>query len=443
MSLKSVQNRWRHCLVVSFFVLSFLYFYVTRHSLGSGDVIRVETPLNHRPVSTSSPSTYVAPSTVAEPPPQKIENESKTAVVDPAAKESSVTKPPPKAFSVASSVKEAPAKETPAKETSVKEPPAKDASIKESAREPSRTLVIAKTSEENTDWIGQGLNQLTSFKAAVYVVNDGNATYRVPKNKGHEAMVYLTYVIDHYDDLADVTMFMHAHMLAWHNNDILDSNAAEMVKALRPERVLREGYMNMRCHWDPGCPAHIRPTETEEDINIPEAAIMGRVWKQLFPGEKVPDVLSQPCCAQMAVSRDRIRLLPRQRYISLRDWIINSDLEDRLSGRVFEYVWQYLWTGEYEFCPLQSVCYCDGYGICFGGEEEYAFSTGLKKKASEIREKLNHVFDGTGTMYEDQYTALEHQASHAEEQWKVLREKAFERGKDPRNRAFEAGRAEG
>ena len=48
---------------------------------------------------------------------------------------------------------------------------------------------------------------------AIYVVDDPYAPLHPPKNKGHEVMVYLTYIIDHYDELADVTMFMHAHQL--------------------------------------------------------------------------------------------------------------------------------------------------------------------------------------------------------------------------------------
>ena len=48
---------------------------------------------------------------------------------------------------------------------------------------------------------------------AIYVVDDPSAPLHPPKNKGHEVMVYLTYIIDHYDELADVTMFMHAHQL--------------------------------------------------------------------------------------------------------------------------------------------------------------------------------------------------------------------------------------
>ncbi|GAB7348797.1 hypothetical protein MBLNU459_g7517t1 [Dothideomycetes sp. NU459] len=300
-----------------------------------------------------------------------------------------------------------------------------------------RALVVAKTSTENTDWISESLHDDALLDTVIYTVDDPAAANAVPQNKGHEVMVYLTYIIDNYDQLRDVTMFMHAHLITWHNNDLLDSNAAEMIRRLSTPRVLREGYMNMRCHLDPGCPAHIRPLVDGEDVSRPEAAIIGRAWQELFPAEAVPDVLSQPCCAQVAVSRARVRALPRAQYVFFRDWLLRSALADNLSGRVFEYVWQYIWAGTYEFCPSEHVCYCDGYGVCFAGEDEYALYFRLRGEARELRERINAV-DETGP--ESGAEAMRVEAERAEQRMQVMREAAFERGNDPRNRALAAGR---
>lgn len=72
------------------------------------------------------------------------------------------------------------------------------------------TLVIARTKEEDMSWLQK---EIPDQSTAIYVVDDPSAPLHPPKNKGHEVMVYLTYIIDHYDELADVTMFMHAHQL--------------------------------------------------------------------------------------------------------------------------------------------------------------------------------------------------------------------------------------
>ncbi|KAK5003739.1 hypothetical protein LTR28_009798, partial [Elasticomyces elasticus] len=111
-----------------------------------------------------------------------------------------------------------------------------------------RTIVLAR-SQENTTWLESELSDLFAleeWKHAVYVVDDPRAPFHPPKNKGHEVMVYLSYIIDHYEKLPDLSIFMHAHRFAWHNNELLNTDAAETLRRLSPERVIREGYMNLR-----------------------------------------------------------------------------------------------------------------------------------------------------------------------------------------------------
>ncbi|KAE8155135.1 hypothetical protein BDV25DRAFT_135180 [Aspergillus avenaceus] len=257
----------------------------------------------------------------------------------------------------------------------------------------SRTLVVAQTQDEDTLWVNNLAQDDPNLKSAVYVVDNSSAPLTVPVNKGHEVMVYLTYIIDHYHNLSDVTMFMHAHQITWHNNDFLDSDSAEMVRHLKGDHVLKNGYMNLRCHLEPGCPEHIHPYVGEEsaDIaNVPEAAVIGNAWQELFPQNPVPSVLSQPCCGQFAASADRIRQVPLSKYADFRNWLLNTSLEDRISGRVWEYVWQWLFTGQSEFCPVETTCYCEGYGICFDpGEYDLYFKyRDEARKLEEERQEL-------------------------------------------------------
>jgi len=57
----------------------------------------------------------------------------------------------------------------------------------------------------------------------------------------------LSYIIDNYERLSDVNIFMHSHRYSWHNDELLDHDAVQMVQRLSAERVQREGYLNMRC----------------------------------------------------------------------------------------------------------------------------------------------------------------------------------------------------
>lgn len=93
----------------------------------------------------------------------------------------------------------------------------------------------------------------------------------------------------------------------------------------------------------------------------------------------MPRVLAQPCCSQFAVTATRIRAVPREKYIHFRNWILETALTDYMSGRIFEYFWQWIFNGTAVFCPDPRVCYCEGYGICFEGPEEYDAWMKLKK----------------------------------------------------------------
>lgn len=234
-----------------------------------------------------------------------------------------------------------------------------------------KALIVPRTRDEDVSWISENFGGSSMFAPFIYTVDNVDSEYHPPKNKGHEVMVYLSYIIDNYDNLSDVNMFMHSHRHAWHNDDLLDNDAVQMISRLSSERVTREGFMNMRCHWDPGCPAWMHPGTVQEDINKQEETMLARSWSEIFPLDPIPNVLAQPCCAQFAISKDRIRSLPLARYVFYRDWLLRTSLSDYLSGRVWEYIWQFVFTGKNVVCPKEHICYCDGFGVCFGGEEQY------------------------------------------------------------------------
>ena len=319
-----------------------------------------------------------------------------------------------------------------------------------------RNLVVAKTKEEEVGWLDtEDIGDVTQM---IYVVDDRHAPLHPPMNKGHEVMVYLTYCIDHYDDLPDVSIFMHSHQYAWHENDLLGYNAAEMVKRLSSERVQREGYMNLRCHWTPGCPDWMHPGTLEEDPYKQEEAEMAHAWAELFPERPIPSVLAQPCCAQFALSAQRIRAVPRERYIYYREWLIRTKLEDKISGRIWEYIWQVVFTGQSVFCPNQWSCYCDGYGVCFESEGAFDYWFELKHKRREMETELREWKEKAEILEEylkqgrriegaeidippvGRNLDLEREIDRLGEIMEDGKQKALRRGEDPEVRAKSAGR---
>lgn len=303
----------------------------------------------------------------------------------------------------------------------------------------SRGLVIAAKTSEDTSWTS---SLPPTLPPTIYILDSAAALHAVPNNKGHEAMAYLTYIIAHYSSLPSITIFMHTRPTTRNKNKNNLLSAAETAQQLNPAKVLRDGYVNLRCHLDPGCSAPIHPLTDSQDPRHPDAVIFAKAWMELLPGHAAPDTVAQPCCAQFAVSRERIHALPRAQYIHFRDWLLHVDLSDELSGKVFEYLWQYIWTGQAVVCPAENVCYCDGYGICFGGAQEYAGYFAVREQAGEIHAQIDSV-DGTSLEDEDRHywEFLRLRLGRLERQIGGTLEAALERGADPRMRAKEAGRA--
>ena len=271
-------------------------------------------------------------------------------------------------------------------------------------------------------------------------------------------MIYLTYIIDHYDDLPEILLFMHAHRWTHHNNDLLDYDAPQMIKRLSNAYVKRQGYVNMRCHWSPGCPEWLHPDSEEQTLGKQEEAVLSECWSELFPLDPIPKTLSQPCCAQFALSHDRIHSIPRNQFIFFRDWILRTPLSDYISGRIWEYSWQYLFTGQSVSCPAEHLCYCDGFGVCFGGAAEYTSyedmrQTKLDYEAQikdlrqqqvlqrEIAESLGSANASSVEQAEsDKLSYLYEQVNALDKELAARRKDAIARGDDPRKRAEECGR---
>lgn len=228
-----------------------------------------------------------------------------------------------------------------------------------------RTIVTACLDTKEIAWMHE---ELLSIDLSIYIANDLTAYLHPPKNKGHEVMTYLTYIIDHYANLPDIVIFMHGHRWTRHNNEALDYDAAKMIKRLNSSYVVKQGYVNMRCDWSPGCPEWLHPSNKQETLMKQEEAVLAKCWNELFPLDPLPPFLAQACCAQFSVSKERILSIPLSRFLFYRDWMLATPLSDYISGRIWEYSWQFVFTGQHFYCPAQHLCYCDGFGICFGEE---------------------------------------------------------------------------
>ncbi|KAL7623143.1 hypothetical protein AAE478_006824 [Parahypoxylon ruwenzoriense] len=160
-------------------------------------------------------------------------------------------------------------------------------------------------------------------------------------------MPYLTYIIDRYDNLPNVVIFLHAERFQWHN-DNPDFDGLQMLQNLRLSYVQEVGYANLRCAWAVGCPAEIRPAVDEKSTwegDIMAKYVYAQAWRELFPDRRLPEVVGASCCEQFAVTRELIHQHSRKDYERWRQWLIDTPLDYRTSGTVLEYLWHRMsWT---------------------------------------------------------------------------------------------------
>jgi len=106
---------------------------------------------------------------------------------------------------------------------------------------------------------------------------------------------------------------------------------------------------------------------------------------------------------------------------------------DYFSGRVFEYSWAYILTGSTYVCPAMNVCYCDGFGLCFGSAAKFQSWWDLRQESYRLRDE--YIKFKTDICGED--LDLKQRLAEAENMVKVQAAHALERGQDPRSRMAE------
>ncbi|KAI9725473.1 MAG: hypothetical protein M1828_003144 [Chrysothrix sp. TS-e1954] len=237
------------------------------------------------------------------------------------------------------------------------------------------TLVMGrlKADVEKAAWVHTELSNISDTK--IYIVDDAESIGpHLLKNHGREGMVYIKYIIDNYDNLNDITFFWHTDAMAWHNNYLLGQSSARTINTMNREQIIQDGYVPSRCdHW-PGCPSWIifNPSIAEHTLDHHKLSDMFTPFEfgRMFPGEDdFPRYFAQTCCSQFAVSRQKIRSVPKEEYERVKEWITNYE-SDQLSGRALEILWQYLFLRKGTYCPSMFDCYCKTYGICIEDKKE-------------------------------------------------------------------------
>lgn len=79
---------------------------------------------------------------------------------------------------------------------------------------------------------------------------------------------------------------------------------------------------------------------TDSDVDAVHAgAYYMNGFQELFPGVEVPDAVGVSCCAQFGLAKWKILERPKSDYQRYKKWLLETDLDDAMSGRIMEYSW--------------------------------------------------------------------------------------------------------
>jgi len=200
------------------------------------------------------------------------------------------------------------------------------------------TNIVVARYKKDVDFVYK-INDNKNINVMIYDKETPSNKYNIPVNKGNEASVYLKYIIDYYDELTDFTFFIHDEEYAWHHSGSIIDKYKEAVAS---KKLFYN--INDKCCWN--IPHSIKGYHGKDIYDN----FMN--WYNIFiesyiPISKVPNnidfIYGHNGSAQFLVHKDLIRLFPKEFYMNLYNWIINTELPNYISGRYLEWTWHLYW----------------------------------------------------------------------------------------------------
>ena len=195
--------------------------------------------------------------------------------------------------------------------------------------------VVCARYNRNVDFL-INLRYVTPMEIFIYDKETPENPLNIPVNKGNEASVYLKYIVDHYDQLSEYTFFIQDEEFAWHHS-------GSIIDKFREALDSNKKYYNINdlAHWD-------KPNLIPPHLYQILLQWYAEYVEEYIPLSKVPNtddlIYGHRGAAQFLVHRDLIHGLPKEFYERLYNWIITTDLQNYVSGRLLEWTWHVFWV---------------------------------------------------------------------------------------------------
>jgi hypothetical protein len=184
--------------------------------------------------------------------------------------------------------------------------------------------VVSSHFNEDLSWTSR-----IKYPVVVYSKTINNSNY-ISFNKVQEAPAYLRFIIENYNNLPDYTFFVHGHEYSIHQTDSIVNliNNCELTKDI--VNINRPDWYNKL-----------------NEFTVPEWNWIKNHWEELFRGYfNFPSKLWFPACAQFAVRKNLLLSNSLEFYKHCYFWCQNTNLDNYISSRIFEYMWFYIFTGK-------------------------------------------------------------------------------------------------
>jgi hypothetical protein len=160
-----------------------------------------------------------------------------------------------------------------------------------------------------------------------------NKIFFISPNKGMDSNMYLKFILNNYDNLPDKILFVHHHFMDWSQ----DFSLPFIINNLIWEY---SDYINVGKR---NCYGNIYEMYDKKYLHVKDWFKF--VWP-IFDGylEFPEKNLFYYAGTQFMVNKELILQYPKSFYQNLHNWVIQTDMEDYKVGRIFEYLWHYIFT---------------------------------------------------------------------------------------------------
>lgn len=185
--------------------------------------------------------------------------------------------------------------------------------------------------KKNVDWVYR-LQNINKF--CIYDKETPSNPYNIPLNKGHEASVYLKYIIDHYDNLPDYTFFIHDDEYAWHHSGSIIDRYNEAINSNKLYYNINDKLTNtmidvIQCWTGYGLIEYFKGWYNEH-------------IEKFVPFNSIELTARHRNSAQFLVHKSLITNIPLETYKNLYNWILLVYLPRNYSAMFLEHIWHIL-----------------------------------------------------------------------------------------------------